>query len=182
MPTRRRRSTGLLVAGFFALPLLELYVMIQVGQVIGAGWTILLLIADSAAGAVLLRHQGSRAWIALREALTAGRMPARELADGILIVVGGALMLTPGFVTDVMGALAVLPMTRPVARRALTAFVTRRLVPVGMVGGFPSAGFGGSRGSGAQGSGAQGSRGPGAADPGRPASQDVISGEVVDDD
>jgi UPF0716 protein FxsA len=61
-------------------PLVEIYVIIQVGQAIGPWWTILLLIADSILGSWLIRHEGSRAWRALREALDSGRMPARELA------------------------------------------------------------------------------------------------------
>jgi UPF0716 protein FxsA len=125
---RRRGSWGwLLFVAFLVVPVVEIYVLIQVGQVIGAGWTVLLLIADSVFGSWLLKREGGRAWRALREALEAGRMPARELADAALIVFGGALMISPGFVTDVFGLLAILPFTRPVARRALGAVVARRL-------------------------------------------------------
>jgi UPF0716 protein FxsA len=113
---------------FIALPIAEIYVIIQVGQVIGPWWTILLLIADSIFGSWLLRREGARAWRALQVALGEGRMPTRELADGILIVVGGTLMISPGFVTDVFGMLAILPFTRPVGRRLLTGFIARRLV------------------------------------------------------
>ena len=85
------------------MPLVEIYVIIQVGQVIGAWWTILLLIADSIFGSWLIKREGGKAWQALRMALEEGRMPHRELADGVLILVGGTLMLTPGFVTDIFG-------------------------------------------------------------------------------
>ena len=85
------------------MPLVEIYVIIQVGQVIGAWWTILLLIADSIFGSWLVKREGGRAWQALRVALQEGRMPHRELADGVLILVGGTLMLTPGFVSDIVG-------------------------------------------------------------------------------
>ena len=78
------------------MPLVEIYVLIQVGQVIGAWWTILLLIADSILGGWLIKREGGRAWRALRRRSSSGRMPARELADGALILVGGTLMLTPG--------------------------------------------------------------------------------------
>ena len=71
-------------------------------------------------GAWLIKREGGRAWQALRTALNTERMPARELADGALILIGGTLMLTPGFVTDAFGILLILPFTRPVSRRLLT--------------------------------------------------------------
>ena len=127
--TRRSRWTRLaLFTAFIVVPLIEIYVLIQVGQVIGPWWTILLLILDSLFGTWLIRREGGKAWLALRVALESGRMPARELADGALILVGGTLMLTPGFVTDALGILLILPFTRPVARRLLTQVVTRRLL------------------------------------------------------
>jgi UPF0716 protein FxsA len=127
-PRRRRFVWWLLVAAFIAVPILEIYVIIQVGQVIGAWWTIALLIADSIFGSWLIRREGRRAWLALTTALESGRMPATELADGALILVGGTLMLSPGFVTDVFGILMILPFTRPIARRLLTRLVGRRLL------------------------------------------------------
>lgn len=125
---RRRLVTLALVALFIGVPLLEIYVLVQVGQVIGAWWTILLLVLDSILGTMLIRHEGARAWRALREAIGSGRMPARELADGALILVGGTLMLAPGFVTDAFGVLLIAPVTRPVFRRLLSALVARRVV------------------------------------------------------
>jgi len=122
------RPWGLLVAAFVIVPIVEIYVIIQVGQVIGPWWTILLLIADSVFGAWLVKHEGRRAWTALTTALESGRMPAKELADGGLILVGGTLMVSPGFVTDVAGILLILPFTRPLARRVLTRVVTRRFL------------------------------------------------------
>ena len=96
-PRRRRRWVSwLLVLAFVVVPLVEIYVLIQVGQVIGAWWTILLLIADSILGGWLIRREGRRAWQALTTALNSGQMPAKELADGALILVGGTLMLSPG--------------------------------------------------------------------------------------
>lgn len=125
---RRRVPAWLLVVAFVVVPLLEIFVLIQVGQVIGPWWTILLLVADSILGTWLIRREGGRAWTALRGALSTGTMPARELADGALILVGGTLMLSPGFVTDLLGILLILPVTRPLARRALTRVVGRRLL------------------------------------------------------
>jgi len=125
---KRRFPWWLLLIAFIAVPVIEIYVIIQIGQVIGAWWTILLLVADSIFGTWLVKREGSRAWSALTAALEERRMPARELADGVLILVGGTLMLTPGFVTDIFGILCILPMTRPLGRRALARVISRRLV------------------------------------------------------
>ena len=128
MSRRRRLTTAALFVAFVVVPLIEIYVLIQVGQVIGPWWTILLLVLDSLLGSWLIKREGGRAWQALRTALETGRMPARELADGALILVGGTLMLSPGFVTDALGILLILPFTRPVARRLLTRVVAQRLM------------------------------------------------------
>jgi UPF0716 protein FxsA len=129
--TRRRRRRPLvsltLFTIFIVVPLVEIYVLIQVGQVIGAWWTILLLVLDSILGTWLIKREGGRAWRALRDALESGRMPGTELADGALVLIGGTLMLAPGFVTDAFGILLILPFTRPVFRRLLTSLVARRV-------------------------------------------------------
>ena len=123
-----RRLPLFLLIAFILVPIAEIYVLIQVGQVIGAWWTVLLLIADGAFGSWLMKREGSRTWQALREALENRRMPARELADAALILVGGTLLLTPGFVSDVFGLFCVLPFTRPLARRGLARFVSRKFL------------------------------------------------------
>jgi UPF0716 protein FxsA len=128
MSRRRRFSSWVRLVAFIVVPLVEIYVIIRVGQVIGAWWTIALLIADSILGSWLVKREGGRAWEALGTALSSGVMPARELADAALILIGGTLMLTPGFVTDLVGIVVILPFTRPVARRALTRVVRRRLL------------------------------------------------------
>jgi UPF0716 protein FxsA len=128
-PGRRRRLSGwVLFVAFVVVPLVEIFVLIQVGQVIGPWWTIALLIADSILGSWLIRREGRRAWQALTSALSSGRMPAKELADAALILVGGTLMLTPGFATDAVGLFVILPFTRPLARRVLARVVTKHLV------------------------------------------------------
>ena len=152
------------MAAFILVPLVEIYVIIQIGQVIGAWWTIGLLVADSILGSWLIKREGSRAWRALRTALEERRMPHRELADGILILVGGTLMLTPGFVTDLVGVLCILPVTRPIGRRFLAGVISRRLVGAS----YPTA-AGGPRDPGAR-------RRPGPDDP----DDGVVRGEVVD--
>jgi UPF0716 protein FxsA len=162
----------LLVVAFVVVPLVEVFVLVQVGQVIGPWWTILLLVAASIIGAWLIKREGSRSWAALREALQTGRMPARELADAGLILIGGTLMLTPGFVSDVLGVLLIAPVTRPVFRRLLTRMVTTRLLG-GPLGGPPGP-FGGPFG-GAPGGGRDARR------PGQDPEGPVVRGEVVDE-
>jgi UPF0716 protein FxsA len=117
----------LLFLAFLVVPVLEIWLLIQVGSVIGGWQTVGLLIADSLLGAWLVRREGRRAWRSLQEALREGRMPDRELADGGLVLVGGALLLTPGFLTDVFGFLCVLPFTRPMMRRLGVWFFDRRV-------------------------------------------------------
>ena len=128
MTRPRRRLWWVLVIAFVVVPLVEIWTIIQVGQVIGAWWTVALLVADSILGSWLIKREGGRAWQALRQALESGRMPARELADGALILVGGTLMLSPGFVTDAFALLLILPFTRPVARSLLSRLVERKLL------------------------------------------------------
>jgi UPF0716 protein FxsA len=117
---------ALLVLVFIVMPIVEIYVIIQVGQAIGALWTILLLIVDSIVGARLLSWQGRAAWRSFQEALAAGRMPHNEILDGVLVVVGGTLLLTPGFITDVFGLFLLVPPTRAVLRRFFLRSLRRR--------------------------------------------------------
>ena len=125
---RRRVPWWVLALLFVVLPIIEIYVLIQVGQVIGAWWTVLLLVADGVLGSWLMKREGTKAWRALREALDERRMPARELADGALVLIGGTLLLTPGFVSDIAGFVCVLPFTRPAVRISLTRFLTRKFL------------------------------------------------------
>jgi UPF0716 protein FxsA len=112
-----------LIALFIVVPLAELYVILKVGDAIGAVWTILLLAADSVLGSLLLRAQGRSVWQRFNSALAEGRMPHREVIDGVLVIFGGAFLITPGFITDIVGLLLLLPPTRSVIRSA----VVRRL-------------------------------------------------------
>lgn len=128
MSRRGSRVAALLLLAFLLVPILEIVVLIQVGKVIGPWWTILLLVLDSILGAWLIKREGRRAWEALRARIETGRLPARELADGVLVVLGGALMLSPGFVSDAFGILLILPVTRPVFRALLMAYTGRQVV------------------------------------------------------
>jgi UPF0716 protein FxsA len=113
---------------FIVVPIAELYVIIQVGQAIGALPTIALLIADSVLGSMLMRSQGRAAWRRFNDAVAAGRVPAREVFDGALVIFGGAFLLTPGFLTDILGAFLLLPPTRAIVRRILVARFGGRVV------------------------------------------------------
>jgi UPF0716 protein FxsA len=104
---------------FILLPLAELYVIIQVGQAIGLVPTLALLLIDGVLGAALARSQGRAAWLRFNQAMAAGRVPAREVIDGALIVFGGALLLSPGFITDIFGIVLLLPPTRAILRAML---------------------------------------------------------------
>ena len=120
-----------LVALFIAVPILELYVIIEVGGLIGVLPTLALLLAMSLLGATLLRHQGRGAWQRFNLAIAERRFPGREVADGLMITIGGVLLLTPGFITDAVGLLLLLPPTRAIARRLLRSYVSHRMVVVG---------------------------------------------------
>ncbi|WP_205697497.1 FxsA family protein [Conexibacter sp. SYSU D00693] len=134
----------LLVLLFIVVPIAELYVLLQVGQEIGVLPTIALLIADSILGSMLMRSQGRAAWRAFNAAVRAGRPPAREVLDGALVIFGGALLLTPGFLTDVLGLLLLLPPTRAVIRRTLVRSLARRVTfGIGVPPRRPSRGPGG---------------------------------------
>jgi UPF0716 protein FxsA len=122
---------ALLVLALVVVPLVELVVILQVGQLIGTGWTVALLVIDSLLGAVLLKRESRRAWHDFRTALSAGRWPGDEVTQGGLVIVGGALLLTPGFVTDLVGFLCLLPPSRAAASRV----IRRRLGPGVVLGG-----------------------------------------------
>jgi UPF0716 protein FxsA len=108
---------------FVAVPIAELYVILQVGDAIGAVPTILILAADSLLGSLLLRSQGRSVWRQFNRTMAEGRVPHRELLDGVAVIFGGAFLITPGFITDVVGILLLLPPTRAALRR----FAVRRL-------------------------------------------------------
>ena len=110
---------------FLLVPIAELYVIYQVGDAIGVVWTFLLLAADSLLGTLLLRSQGRAVWQRFNDNLAQGRMPHREVLDGVLVIFGGAFLITPGFLTDIVGLTLLIPPTRSVIRR----FLVRRLGP-----------------------------------------------------
>jgi UPF0716 protein FxsA len=150
-----------LVLLFIVVPVVELYVIIQVGEAIGLWPTLALLLLDAILGSLLLRHQGRGAWRRFNEALSQGRFPGKEVADGLLIVIGGTLLLAPGFLTDIVGLLLLIPPTRALVRAVMKRFTIGRFTVVGMGAGGP---FGGSD--------------PGSARPSRHYDYDVSAEEV----
>ena len=130
----------LIVLIFIIVPLAELYVIIQVGGVIGLIPTLVLLLADALLGSMLLRHQGRSAWIQFNRALAENRLPHKEVFDGILVIMGGALLITPGFITDVIGLVLLVPPTRHLVRRLARRSIERRTV---IVAGAPASRRGG---------------------------------------
>jgi len=135
---------ALLVVLFIVVPIVELYVIVQVGQAIGVAPTLALLVLDALLGSLLLRQQGRGAWRRFNAALNERRFPGREVADGLMIAVGGTLLLTPGFVTDIFGLALLIPPSRAVLRGLLRRVAARRFVVVGaasrMPGGWPTGG------------------------------------------
>jgi UPF0716 protein FxsA len=103
---------------FIVVPIAELYVIVQVADLIGVLETIALLIVVSIVGTWLMKQQGMAVWRRLRTTLEQGRMPGDEVSDGAMILFGGALLLTPGFLTDILGLILLFPPTRAVIRSA----------------------------------------------------------------
>jgi UPF0716 protein FxsA len=130
---------AILIALFIVVPIVELYVIIQIGSLIGVWPTIALLLADALLGSLLLRHQGRGAWRRFNAAIAERRFPGREVADGLLIAVGATLLLTPGFLTDIVGLVFLVPPTRAIVRRLMRGYAGRRFVIVGMPGSAGSA-------------------------------------------
>ncbi len=139
----------ILLMVFVVVPIAELAVIVQVGQAIGTLPTIAILVIDSIVGCWLLKTQGRAAWRRFNQALREKRPPAAEVLDGALIIFGGAFLITPGFITDVIGVLLLLPPTRTLVRRRLVGYFSRRFL-VGRAAGRP-----GRRGSPPGGRGSQ---------------------------
>jgi UPF0716 protein FxsA len=113
----------LLFVLLLVLPIAELWVLVQVADVIGVVPSLLLLLAVSMTGAWLLKREGMATWRRLQQTISRGGVPAQEVTDGALIMLGGALLLTPGFLTDVVGLLLVLPFTRVFVKSSFRRFI-----------------------------------------------------------
>lgn len=134
--TARRRHPGLLlgvlIVIFIAVPIFEVWLLIQFGTAIGVLPTVGILVAEAILGGWLMRREGSRAWAALNTAYGSGRMPTAELANAALVLVGGVMLMFPGFLTDLVGLFCLLPFTRPLARKVLAFVVARRIQGMGV--------------------------------------------------
>lgn len=151
-----------LFLAFIAVPMLEMWILIEVGRVIGGLPTIGLVALTAIIGASMLKRQGLATLTRAQQRMESGQVPATELIEGLLLAVGGALLLTPGFVTDVIGFCCLIPATR----QALAQVVIRRgIVQQASPQGFYQAG-----------PGARPRSGPSGYDP----DSDIIEGEVVD--
>jgi UPF0716 protein FxsA len=117
----------LLFIAFLVVPVAEVWLLIQAGEVIGGWQTVGLLILAGVLGSWLVRREGRRAWQALQNAVGSGRLPERELFDGAMVVAGGTLLVAPGFLSDLVGLVFILPFTRPMARRLIAWFFARRI-------------------------------------------------------
>ena len=103
-----------------------------VGGWIGVPWTLLIIVVEALVGAWLLRREGRKSWDALVAAYQAGRTPTGHLADAALVLAGGIMLILPGFFTDFIGLVFLLPLTRPLARRALGWLVARSVARSGL--------------------------------------------------
>jgi UPF0716 protein FxsA len=118
---------GRLLLLFLLTPAIELGLLIQVDKLIGFGPTIGLIVATGIAGSYLARREGLNTWRRLNERLNAGDLPGKELIDGVIILLAGALLVTPGVLTDVVGFMGLLPPTRALIRKLVMRRFRRKM-------------------------------------------------------
>jgi UPF0716 protein FxsA len=129
---RRRLLLPILVVGFITISVAEVWLLTAVGSTIGVAWTLAILVAEALVGAWLMRREGRKAWAALTDAYATGKMPTGQLADAALILVGGIMLILPGFFTDLIGLVCLLPVTRPLARRLIGMLLARHAAKQGI--------------------------------------------------
>ena len=112
---------------FILVPLIELAILVYLGTIIGALYTVLLVVATGILGAIMARHQGLAALSRIRSSIKSGIMPANELFDGALILAGGLLLLAPGIITDIVGFAVLVPQTRRIIGRWIRSLIHRRI-------------------------------------------------------
>ncbi|MDQ6422332.1 FxsA family protein [Paenibacillus sp. LHD-117] len=116
-----------LLAVFLIVPIVELWGILQVGDWLGGWTTFLIILAMSAAGAYFARTEGRKVWLDAQRQMQSGQMPGLSLVDGICVLLGGLLLLTPGFFTDILGILLLVPATRPLFRRMILQWLEKRM-------------------------------------------------------
>lgn len=109
----------ILLVAFLVVPIIEIYLLFQVGGIIGAGWTILIVIGTAVLGASLLRQQGLATWTRLNQSIAQGQLPPSVLLEGVFLLLAGAFLLTPGFFTDTIGFLFLVPAVRKMLAASL---------------------------------------------------------------
>jgi len=130
------RSFPIFAVLFLVIPIVEIFLLIQVGGIIGVWPTILCVIGTAVAGAYLLRQQGLSTLARFQSNMSSGVLPAKEMLEGVALLIGGALLMTPGFFTDIVGFLCLLPFTRGVI---VSKVLSRASFSVGGMGGFTGA-------------------------------------------
>ncbi|GFO55993.1 membrane protein FxsA [Geomonas sp. Red276] len=122
-----------LILLFTIIPVIEIYLLIKIGSLIGGFPTVALLLAISLVGAWLVRHQGFRILAEIQRELAQGRLPASQLMDGALVLVGGVLLMTPGFFTDFLGIFFLVPVTRSLIKMWVGLWLQKRLMKGGTI-------------------------------------------------
>ncbi len=158
----------LLLIAFIVVPVVELAVIIKVGQWIGLWPTLFLLLASAVLGTMLLRSQGRAVWERFNKALAERRAPHREVFDGAMVIVGGTLLLTPGFITDIFGMLLLIPPSRNAIRGLSGKLFFGRYLFAGKAAGWSYNRVRDRRGGAANGAGPGAPPPPGGAPPRRP--------------
>ncbi|MDF2723433.1 MAG: hypothetical protein K0Q59_3108 [Paenibacillus sp.] len=120
-----------LLALFIVVPALEIWTIVEVGQRIGGWQTFVLIVLSGFVGATLSKREAAKAWASAQHRLSMGQMPTLPVLDGICVFVGGLFLLSPGFLTDLVGLLLVLPFTRPPFRRLLHRWIQKKLAEGG---------------------------------------------------
>lgn len=133
MTQEKHRWTSIAVlAVMVAVPLLEIWVIVQLGGALGVGWTVALLLGVAAVGLALVVREGRRTWRATLETIGRGEVPTREISDGTLVMLGGALLIFPGLVSDVLALLCLIPVTRALPRSLIERWAASRGVVSGL--------------------------------------------------
>lgn len=127
---------------FIIVPIVEISILIQVGEQLGVLTTVALVILTAAIGASLVRSQGLQTLMAAQQKIQQGQQPAQEVVEGVMLAIAGVLLVTPGFATDILGLLVLTPITR----RPIANYLLSKLIVKGMSGGQPfDSGFGQQR-------------------------------------
>lgn len=173
----RPRGLGLIITLVLlvALPITEIWLLVQLSGVIGGLPTLGLVIAEAVAGGWLVKREAGQAWRSMNASIRAGETPARQPVDTAVVVAGGVALMFPGLITDAVGLVCLIPVTRALPKKAIGSWVDRRIARLGNLG--PNAGMPFGNPFGRSGSG----HGPGPGQPGYGDGGNVVPGEVVDD-